>query len=169
VPAGHEHKHSLHKIRSDAVAFGWDNSARPVLEIESGEIVELETTDASGGQLTADSTAADVRTLNFDYVNPITGPVYVRGAEPGDVLAVEILELRPRDWGWTAIIPGFGLLADEFTEPWLRISQRDGRRGRVSFANDFSLPFAPFPGSPTRAWWPDGHRPVPRGPRRRGS
>ena len=147
VTAGHEHKHSLHKIRSDAVAFGWDNSARPVLEIESGEIVELETTDASGGQLTADSTAADVGTLNFDLVNPITGPVYVRGAEPGDVLAVEILELRPRDWGWTAIIPGFGLLADEFTEPWLRISQVDGRRGRVSFADDISLPFAPFPGT----------------------
>jgi acetamidase/formamidase len=104
---------------------------------------------------------------HFDLVNPITGPVYVRGAEPGEVLAVEILELRPRDWGWTAIIPGFGLLADEFTEPWLRISQVDGRRGRVSFADDISLPFAPFPGTigvaPPE---PGRHSVIP--PRRRG-
>jgi acetamidase/formamidase len=61
------------------------------------------------------------------------------------VLAVEILELRPRDWGWTAIIPGFGLLADEFPEPWLRISTIDD--GRVLFLDDVELPFEPFPGT----------------------
>ena len=77
----------------------------------------------------------------------MTGPVYVRGAQPGDVLAVEILELRPHAWGWTAIIPGFGLLADEFTSPWLRISEVDASAGRVRFADDITLPFAPFPGT----------------------
>jgi hypothetical protein len=55
VPAGHEHKHSPHKIRSDAVAFGWDNSARPVMEIESGEIVELETTSSAPSYRTPSS------------------------------------------------------------------------------------------------------------------
>jgi acetamidase/formamidase len=80
-------------------------------------------------------------------VNPVSGPVFVKGARPGDTLAVEILELRPRDWGWTAIIPGFGLLADEFPEPWLRISRVDAEQGRVEFAEDVFLPYRPFPGT----------------------
>jgi acetamidase/formamidase len=144
--AGHD-EHSLHRIRSDSVSFAWDNSIAPVLEIESGETVQFETADASGGQLSPDSTPADVAALDFNRVNPVTGPVFVRGAQPDDVLAVEILELRPHSWGWTAIIPGFGLLADEFTEPWLRISEVDAAGGRVRFADDITLPFAPFPGT----------------------
>jgi acetamidase/formamidase len=60
---------------------------------------------------------------------------------------VEILEMRPHNWGWTAIIPGFGLLADEFTEPWLRISQVEAKAGRVRFADGITLPFEPFPGT----------------------
>jgi acetamidase/formamidase len=88
-----------------------------------------------------------VAALDFERVNPVTGPVFVKGAEPGDVLAVDILELRPRDWGWTAIIPGFGLLSDEFTEPWLRISEVDAATGSVRFADDISLPYEPFPGT----------------------
>ena len=145
--AGHDHSHSLHRVRSDSLSFVWDNSLAPVLEIESGEAVELETADASGGQLNPESSAADVAALDFGRVNPVTGPVFVRGAKPGDVLAVEILEMRPHYWGWTAIIPGFGLLADEFTEPWLRISQVDAQAGRVQFADSITLPFEPFPGT----------------------
>jgi len=129
------------------VAYVWDNAAPPVLEVESGEIVEFEAADASGGQLTRGSSATDVAALDFERVNPITGPVFVRGAQPGDVLAVDILELRPHDWGWTAIIPGFGLLAEEFTEPWLRISQVDREQSTVRFGEGITLPFAPFPGT----------------------
>jgi acetamidase/formamidase len=73
--------------------------------------------------------------------------MFVKGARPGDVLAVDILELRPRDWGWTAIIPGFGLLADEFGEPWLRISEVDASAGRVRFGDGVLLPYDPFPGT----------------------
>jgi acetamidase/formamidase len=125
----------------------WDNALTPALEIDSGETVQLETADASGGQLNPESSAADVAALDFGRVNPVTGPVFVRGAQPGDVLAVEILEMRAHDWGWTAIIPGFGLLADEFAEPWLRISQVDPQAGRVRFADGITLPFEPFPGT----------------------
>jgi acetamidase/formamidase len=138
---------SLHQVARDASHFGWDNSIEPVLEIESGEDVELEVRDASGGQLDRDSGVADVAALDFERVNPVTGPVFVKGAEPGGVLAVEILELRPRDWGWTALIPGFGLLADEFPDPWLRISEVDGAGGRVRFADGVMLPYDPFPGT----------------------
>jgi acetamidase/formamidase len=73
--------------------------------------------------------------------------VFVKGAQPGDVLEVEILSLRPRDWGWTAIIPGFGLLSDEFPDPWLRISSVDATSGRVAFLDDVWLPYEPFPGT----------------------
>src|SRR5206468_12483629 len=87
---------------------------------------ELHVRDASDEQIRADSGPEDVTRLDFDHVNPVSGPVFVKGARPGDVLAVELLEFRPPDWGWTALIPGFGLLADEFPEPWLRISRVDG-------------------------------------------
>jgi acetamidase/formamidase len=136
--------HSIHAAHTHTV---WDHSIEPVLEIDPGETVELEVTDASGGQLDRDSQVADVAALDFARVNPVTGPVFVKGAKPGDVLEVEILSLRPRDWGWTAIIPGFGLLADEFTEPWLCISSVDAQSGRVAFLHDVSLPYEPFPGT----------------------
>jgi acetamidase/formamidase len=138
---------SLHEIPGDRTHTVWDNAIAPVLEVAPGATVELEVTDASGGQLDRDSGVADVAALDFTRVNPVTGPVFVKGAAPGDVLEVEILSLRPRDWGWTAIIPGFGLLADEFPEPWLRISTVDADSGRVAFLDDVELPFEPFPGT----------------------
>lgn len=125
----------------------WDNSAEPVLEVESGTSVTFEAADASGGQLSAQSTAADVPSMDMGRVNPVTGPVFVKGAAPGDVLQVEIQELVPHDWGWTALIPGFGLLADEFPDPWLNISQVDTANKRVRFLENVTLPFEPFPGT----------------------
>jgi acetamidase/formamidase len=141
------HRASLHHLESAASHFGWDNSIEPVLEIESGEDVELEVRDASGGQLDRDSGPAEVAALDFERVNPVTGPVFVKGAERDDVLAIEILELRPRDWGWTALIPGFGLLAEEFPAPWLRISEVDAAADRVRFGGGVVLPYEPFPGT----------------------
>ena len=94
-----------------------------------------------------DSTAEDVAKIDFSHVNPVSGPVFVKGAHPGDVLAVELLELQPGQWGWTALIPGFGLLSEEFPEPWLRISRIDRDRGTVRFSDDVSLPLRPFPGT----------------------
>src|SRR5215207_4133449 len=138
---------SFHAVRPDAFNYVWDNSIEPELEIDSGEVVEFRVRDASDEQLRADSTSEDVAKLDFDHVNPVSGPIYVRDARPGDVLAVEILEFRPMEWGWTALIPGFGLLADEFPEPWLRISRVDAERGRVIFAEGIELPYEPFPGT----------------------
>ena len=62
----------------------------------------------------ADSTVADVAKLDFGKVNPVTGPIFVEGAEPGDALKVTIETFKPSGFGWTANIPGFGLLADQF-------------------------------------------------------
>jgi len=139
------HTGSLHDLRHDAYRYGWDNSFEPALEIESGETVLLHVRDASDEQLGPDSTAADVAALDFSKVNPVSGPVFVKGAAPGDTLAVELLEFQPPSWGWTAIIPGFGVLADEFADPWLRISTVED--GIVRFSDRVTLPFRPFPGT----------------------
>jgi len=141
------HRQSLHEVRPDAFNYVWDNALEPALSIESGEDVLLHVRDASDEQIGPGSGDDAVANLDFAHVNPVSGPVEVRGAKPGDVLAVEILEFAPRDWGWTAIIPGFGLLADEFPEPWLRISAVDPDAGRVRFAEGITLPYEPFPGT----------------------
>src|SRR3954469_9482282 len=100
----------MHPIHSDQTHTAWDNSIEPVIEVDPGETLELAVVDASGGQLDRGSGVEDVAALDFTRANPGAGPWFVKGAKPGDVLEVEILSLRPRDWGWTAIIPGFGLL-----------------------------------------------------------
>jgi len=138
---------SLHEVRSDAFNYVWDQSIAPALEVEPGETVQLHTRDASDEQIHPDSTAADVARIDFSHVNPVSGPVFVKGVLPGDVLAVELLELKASSWGWTAIIPGFGLLADDFPEPWLRISEIDAERRTVRFADRVELPLRPFPGT----------------------
>jgi acetamidase/formamidase len=138
---------SIHEVRPDAFNYVWDNALAPALEVESGETVELHVRDASDEQINSDSGADDVAKLDFSHVNPVSGPVYVKGARGGDVLAVELLEFRPPEWGWTAIIPGFGLLADEYPEPWLRISEVDAGSATVRFADGIALPYRPFPGT----------------------
>ena len=139
--------HSIHELRHDAYNAVWDNSIDPALEVASGEVVELHARDASDGQLDRSSQAQDVPQIDFDRVNPVSGPVFVKGARPGDTLAVELLEFRPRDWGWTAIIPGFGLLAEEFPDPWFRISSVDFQQGVVRFGERVTLPLRPFSGN----------------------
>ena len=125
----------------------WDRSLPASLEVDSGAVIEFDVRDSSNGQITVSSTAEDIAALDFTRVNPVTGPVFVRGARPGDVLSVEILEFVPSSWGWTGIIPGFGLLADEFPEPWLGISEIDVLARRVWFSDSVSVPLASFPGT----------------------
>ncbi len=118
----------------------------PVLRVPSGSIIEVHTKEATDGQLTVDSTVDDLVQVKFDPIHPLTGPIYVEGAEVGDVLAVKLLEIKIGDWGWSAIFPGFGFLADEFTEPYLKtFSLKDGANV-ARFSSDISIPLRPFPG-----------------------
>ena len=101
--------------------FGWDNSLVPAERVAPGSTILFHCHDSSAGQLGPSSTLQDVIDLDFGKINPVSGPIYVEGAEPGDTLAIEIVDLHTRGWGWTAILPGLGLLADDFTEPYLRV------------------------------------------------
>jgi acetamidase/formamidase len=137
-----------HTIHGRHHHFGWDNSFPPVETVASGTNLALGCIDASGGQLSKASTVGDVANLNFEKVNPVTGPVYVDGARPGDLLKVTIEEFRPSGFGWTASIPGFGLLADQFPDPALFLWSYDRSASLPAmFSPAAKVPLKPFVGT----------------------
>jgi acetamidase/formamidase len=136
---------AIHVTR-DRFHLAWDPAIEPIETIASGDIVEFDLLDASGGQLTADSTLDDLGRLDFDRVDQVNGPIAVAGAEPGDTLQVDLLEFEPAGWGWTASIPGFGLLADRFADPYLRITRLPPAGGRAEFLPGIRVPVVPFCG-----------------------
>ena len=138
---------TLHDVPRDAYSYVWDHAIPPAVEVAAGDEVRLSLRDASDEQIHEDSDASSIAKLDFEHVNPVSGPIFVKDARPGDVLAIEILEFSAPSWGWTGIIPGFGLLADEFPDPWLRISRIDAEARRVRFGDGISLPLAPFTGT----------------------
>jgi acetamidase/formamidase len=135
-----------HSLTPDLVHFKWDTATEPALTVRSGDTVSLESRDVSDGQLGPSSTSEDIASIDWDRVYPLAGPIAVENAEPGDTLAVEILELRTKDWGWTAIIPGLGLLPDDFPSPYLRVF--DLTNGQHAFLReDVAIPIEPFFGT----------------------
>jgi acetamidase/formamidase len=137
------HHHTIHRQH-----FGWDNSLEPAVRIAPGESLEFEVQDASGGQLSRASLVEDVGRLDFARINPVAGPVYVDGAEPGDILKVTVLSFAPSGWGWTANIPGFGLLAEDFPDPALRPWRYDERSlTPCAFGSWAKVPLKPFAGT----------------------
>lgn len=131
----HSHQHHL----------GWNRRQEPAIQVTPGETLELELLDASGNRIDKKSPHSIINTLKPENANPLTGPVYVEGASPGDVLVVDILEFHLGHWGWTALIPGFGLLAEEFSEPFLHISEYNAQS--IFFTDDIILSTRPFAGT----------------------
>jgi formamidase len=120
----------------------WHPDIPPIVHAEPGDRVILETLDALDGQITAQSTAADVATVNLDVAHALTGPVYVNGAEPGDLLEVHIVDVEPQPFGFTIQVPGFGFLRDEFPDPFIvRWNIADG------YATSADLPGVRIPGA----------------------
>jgi acetamidase/formamidase len=108
--------------------------------------VVVRTRDVSDDQIGPDSTVDVIAGLDWDRVYPLAGPIAVEGAEPGDTLAVEVLDLHTQGWGWTAILPGLGLLSEDFPDPYLRIFDlSDG--DLVHFREDIKIPIEPFMGT----------------------
>ncbi|MBL4786470.1 MAG: acetamidase/formamidase family protein [Cohaesibacteraceae bacterium] len=134
------HRHHHH--------FGWDNSVAPVETVAPGSTIEFRCLDSSAGQITSDSTVEDIATLDFSRVNPVTGPIFIDGAEPGDVVKITIDGFAPSGFGWTANIPGFGLLADQFKEPALNLWSYDkDNLGVAAHSSGGRIPLKPFAGT----------------------
>ena len=133
-------------LPADNTHARWSRTIPPVLTVPSGAVVEVFTQEATGGQLSLESTLSDVAALDFDRIHALTGPVYVEGAQPGDVLAVTLHEIEVGDWGWAAIVPGFGFLADVFTEPYLKLFELGPGATHAVFNDRIRVLLAPFAG-----------------------
>jgi acetamidase/formamidase len=132
-------------VPEDQVHFLWDEGNEPTLTISSGDEISVETREVSDGQITPESTVDVLGMLDMERLYPLVGPVYVEGAEPGDTLKVEILSIETRDWGWAAILPGLGLLPDDFPDAYLRIFELSGD---VAPLDDVAkIPVEPFFGT----------------------
>ncbi len=142
-PAGPQAEYFLSK---DQGHNRWSRTIPPVLTVPSGAIVEVETKEASDEQISATSTVEDFLKMDGSKVHPLTGPVYVEGAEVGDVLAVTLHEIEPQGWGWTGARPGGGFLPDVATEPYLKTFQIEEGATTTRFSDTISIPIKPFPG-----------------------
>lgn len=158
-----------HTLSAERLHFAWNNRLAPVLEIEPGDSVTFEMWDASGHFYTPASTGADVdrRRREPSRGHALTGPLAIHGARSGQTLVIDVLEVAPARWGYTAFGPGRGLLPDDFQQSYLRVwDLSDGQFGRGS--PGVRVPLSPFCGvmgvAPLE---PASHSTAP--PRRTGS
>jgi acetamidase/formamidase len=157
-----------HRLDAEQVHKEWNNALPPRLTIDPGDTVVFDTRDAADRYYSRASTHDDVVKRGPFSGHPLTGPVRLRGARPGDTLVVEVLDVRPAlDWGWTAIRPGRGLLPEaDFAKPYLNLwDLSDGTHARMG--TSVAVPIEAFPGVMGVALdEPGGHSTMP--PRRSG-
>lgn len=159
---------ATHRLDASTVHYEWNNTLAPRLEVAPGDTVVFDTRDAADGFYSRGSTHADVIARGPFRGHPLTGPVRIRGARPGDTLVVDVLEVVPAaDFGWTAIRPGRGLLPEaDFPKPYLQIwDLADGRHARMG--TGVTVPIEAFSGvMGTALDEPGGHSTMP--PRKNG-
>jgi acetamidase/formamidase len=135
-----------HEFPADSVHYTWDAANEPVVTVASGDTVVLTTRDVSDNQITPSSDASVITVMDRSRFYPLAGPIAVNGAEPGDTLAIEVVDLQTKGWGWTAIIPELGLLPEDFPDAYLRVfdlTQGDSTHLR----EDIAIPVEPFLGT----------------------
>src|SRR5580765_6026483 len=131
-----------HRLTREHVIWSFGPELDPVLEIEPGETVTFETNDCFTGQIRSEDDL--VTEIDLERINSATGPVAVRGAEPGDSLVAEILDVRPIEWGVATLIPGFGQLIDEVQAPLTRMFEVSD--GEIRMNDRVSFPARPMVG-----------------------
>jgi acetamidase/formamidase len=110
---------SNHLLTAEPTHSVWDRSLSPRLRIETGDIVEFNCVDASGGQVRPGMSVSEFLAIDRTKIHALTGPIYVEGAEPGDVLQIDVLGTTHHGWGWSSILEGLGFLKDQFHETTL--------------------------------------------------
>ena len=110
---------SEHVLPAEPTHSVWDRALQPRLRIAPGDTVQFECADASGGQVKPGMTTAEFLKIDRTRIHALTGPVLIEGAEPGDVLEVNVLSTQRSGWGWSSVVPGMGFLNERFREPYL--------------------------------------------------
>lgn len=136
-------EHSLDP--SSQIHHNWDSGRTRTLCIRSGDTVTFELPMAGRGQVVRGG-GIEQTSFDDDTVYNLLGPLFVEDAKPGDTLEIEILELTPGEWGWSALFPDEGLLPEDFPEPYLRTFEL-GRRSRAELTADIGIPLEPFLGT----------------------
>ena len=134
-----------HDLDRSLVHHDWDNAYAPVLSISSGDIVHFDLPITGEGQVEETSRVDDV-TWDWDTIYNLAGPIHVEGARPGDTLQIDVLDLAPGPWGWTALMPETGLLPDDFPDPYLRIFDLRNAAREASAEVAGAVAFACLPG-----------------------
>jgi acetamidase/formamidase len=119
-----------HTLSAEPTHSVWDRTLPPRLHIEPGDEVAFECVDASGGQVRPGMTTEEYLTIDRTRIHALTGPVWIEGAEPGDVLQIDLLATRHADWGWSSVVEGLGFLKERFREPYLFHWQLEGELTR---------------------------------------
>ena len=135
-----------YQLTRDQTHNKFSSTIEPILTVSPGAVIEAVTEDASDQQLKEGASLDDLANLSFDPIHPLTGPVYVEGAEVGDIIAVKLHKIDILDYGWNAILPGFGFLADQFTQPYIKTYKIEEGQESVNFNDKIKIPLRPFPG-----------------------
>ena len=133
-----------HYLPAEPTHSVWDRLLPPRLHIEPGDEVQIPCVDASGGQVRPGMTTDAYLTIDRTRIHALTGPIWIHGAEPGDVLEIEVLATRHSGWGWSSIVEGLGFLKDRFRTPCLFHWQLDGES--TSSLYPAVVPLRPFLG-----------------------
>jgi acetamidase/formamidase len=152
-----------HALAANPTHSVWNRALEPRLRIEPGDEVQIECVDASGGQVRPGMTAGDFLKIDRSRIHALSGPIWIDGAMPGDVLEVEVLATRHSGWGWSSVIEGLGFLKERFRDPYLFHWQLDGET--TSSLAPAVVPLRPFLGVMGVARAEDGEfRTRPPGP-----
>ena len=135
-----------HTIDPALIHHVWDRSLPPALAVGSGDTVHFDIPMAGHGQVELGSTIDEAR-FDFDTMYNLAGPLHVEGAQPGHTLRIDILDLQPGDWGWCAILPGFGLLPDDFPTGYLKTFDLSAGGPTTTLVPGVEIPLAPFFGT----------------------
>ncbi len=133
-----------HSIGRDTFHYLWNRSHKPALRIKPGDEVFFDINDVWSWLITRKTKSADLPSIDNSKLYPLAGPVYVEGAEPGDTVTVEVLDVQNDYWGWSGIFPGLGLL-EEFKEPYLYKWELKDKRF-AHFEKGIKIPIRPFCG-----------------------
>ena len=135
-----------HTIHSSQHNFGWNKDNTPRFHIAPGDTIEFDCIDAGGGEFTPATTSADYPSLDLSRFGPLTGPIYIDGAIPGDALKITILGFDPSGWGWSLISDRYGILRDQITGPFIKIWHYEAGFTPIMYNDLARVPLKPFPG-----------------------